>query len=101
MIYVIQLSYIFFYNITKINYEGGFFMPHSIEEIKNSIAYCGLICKLCHFSSTCDGCKSDFGCEEWEDCVHRKCCIEKNINGCWECEEAPCDKKMFANGHDI
>lgn len=76
-------------------------MGNSIEEIKNSIAYCGLICKLCHLSSTCDGCKSHSGCEEWQDCVHRRCCIEKNINGCWECEEAPCDKKMFGNGHDI
>jgi RimJ/RimL family protein N-acetyltransferase len=70
-------------------------------EVVNSIAYCGLICRLCHLSDKCDGCKSDSGCEEWKDCVHRKCCIEKNINGCFECEEAPCDKKMFANGHDI
>jgi hypothetical protein len=76
-------------------------MSYEVEKIENSIAYCGLICKMCHLSSTCQGCKSDFGCEEWKDCVHRKCCIEKNINGCWECEEAPCDKKMFANGHDI
>ena len=70
-------------------------------EIVKSIAYCGLVCKLCHLSGNCAGCKSDFGCEEWKDCVHRRCCIEKNINGCWECDESPCDKKMFANGHDL
>lgn len=37
-------------------------MEYSVEEIKNSIAYCGLVCKLCHLKDKCDGCKSVENC---------------------------------------
>lgn len=34
----------------------------SINEVADSIAYCGLVCKLCHLADTCDGCKSENNC---------------------------------------
>lgn len=29
------------------------------------------------------------------------CCTSKDINGCWECGIAPCDKGMFSDEHDV
>jgi len=35
-----------------------------------------------------------------EDCYQRKCCADKGLDGCWECEEFPCDSGFFENGDD-
>ena len=70
----------------------------NVEQIKNSIAYCGLICFLCSFDGSCD-CKKDNHCGKKaspEGCFQYNCCIEKGLNGCWECSNAPCDKDMFS-----
>ncbi|HLV39955.1 DUF3795 domain-containing protein [Xanthomarina sp.] len=70
------------------------------EAIISSIAYCGLVCKLCHLANECDGCKAT-GCncsansEKEKGCYHRNCCIDKVISGCWECEDFPCANSMF------
>ncbi len=38
----------------------------------------------------------------WGGCLHRKCCTEKNLDGCWECAEFPCDREMFdTSTHDM
>lgn len=77
------------------------------EEVAGSVAYCGLVCKLCHLADECDGCKNTASkcanhSQHWEGCFHRKCCIDKNINGCWECDDFPCNKEMFdTDTHDI
>lgn len=34
----------------------------TIQELADSIGYCGLICKLCHESDHCGGCKSVSNC---------------------------------------
>lgn len=88
------MSYIPLYNITTVNYEGGFFMSYSIEEIKDSIAYCGLVCKLCNEgkSGKCIGCRG-----KCSGCSIMECAQDKKINGCWECNEFPCDNGMFKN----
>src|SRR5665647_1285780 len=76
-----------------------------IQQISNSIAYCGLICRLCHFAESCDGCRSDKNCcgsrTSPEGCYQYNCCIEKSIEGCWQCDIAPCDKGMFSKSHDL
>ena len=67
------------------------------DQIKNSIAYCGLICLLCRDESECS-CKADNNCGKRmspEGCFQHDCCTTKGFNGCWECPDAPCDKDMF------
>lgn len=55
----------------------------------NGIGYCGLPCFLCKDRENCVGCKND-GCKDKEWCKNLKCCKEKGLNGCWECETFPC-----------
>jgi hypothetical protein len=67
------------------------------DKIKNSIAYCGLICPLCSQDGSCD-CKLSNQCGKKsspEGCFQYKCCVERGYAGCWECPEAPCGKDMF------
>ncbi len=75
------------------------------KTIANSVAYCGLICALCHESDKCAGCKSDHNCcgrhLSQGGCYQYNCCVSKGINGCWECEEGPCDRDMFGAEHDV
>lgn len=76
------------------------------EAIINSVAYCGLICNLCHLANECDGCRNTASkCAnhsgKWEGCFHRNCCIEQKLNGCWECRDFPCGKDMYSETHDL
>lgn len=75
------------------------------SEVSNSIGFCGLVCKLCHLADKCDGCKSDHNCcgrhLSESGCYQYNCCVEKNLNGCWECKDFPCGKDMFSDSHDI
>lgn len=77
----------------------------NFKEVAENIGYCGLICKLCHEADMCDGCKSENNCcgrhLSEEGCFQYNCCVEKGINGCWECKDGPCDKDMFSEHHDI
>lgn len=45
----------------------------------------------------CDGCKSgkrlSFHCSE--TCIIKKCCQEKNLSTCAECENYPCEKEQY------
>jgi RimJ/RimL family protein N-acetyltransferase len=83
--------------LTKENFE--------IQQISNSIAPCGLVCKLCHFADSCNGCKSDNNCcglrKTAEGCYQYNCCEKKRIDGCWDCNIAPCEKGMFSKSHDV
>lgn len=69
-------------------------MSYSIEEIKNSIAYCGLVCKLCNASKIgqCKGCR-----EKSDGCSIKECSKSRGVNGCWECSKYPCEEKAFKN----
>lgn len=77
----------------------------SIYQIADSIAFCGLVCKLCHLANRCDGCRSENNCcgsrKREEGCYQYNCCIEKGIEGCWGCDVAPCDLGMFSESHDV
>lgn len=64
------------------------------NQTKDKLAYCGLACILCSERGNCLGCKSG-GCKEHEWCKNYNCCREKGINGCWECDEFPCNEGML------
>jgi hypothetical protein len=75
------------------------------EEIAKSISYCGLVCKFCHFSDQCGGCKSpNNNCHKRlspQGCYQYSCCSAKGFNGCWECADFSCGKDMFTPEHGI
>ena len=65
------------------------------------IARCGLACCLCSENIKCKGCKQDGflelpWCKNADWCENRKCVIEKNLNGCYECEPTKCCKGLYA-----
>lgn len=64
------------------------------------VAYCGLLCNLCVSDGSCN-CKVNSHCGKRntsEGCFQYNCCTSKGIQGCWECEDSPCDKDMLAKG---
>lgn len=66
------------------------------KDIIKNVAYCGLICPLDSCYINCNGCKMGQGCGD-KGCFHKKCCLEKSLNGCWECEEFPCPNGYFSD----
>ncbi|HRX15940.1 MAG TPA: DUF3795 domain-containing protein [Spirochaetota bacterium] len=73
------------------------------EDLANSIAYCGLICKLCFLKDSCDGCKSKNNlCDRNladKGCFQKQCCTENNYEGCWECESLySCTEGIYSLG---
>ena len=40
---------------------------------------------------TCVGCRAGGG---WSDCPMRKCCVEKNLGSCHECDKMPCPELL-------
>lgn len=76
--------------------------PMDRQELINSIAYCGLVCGRCHLREDCDGCKNTARlCARSTVCFQRTCCIQKGLEGCWECAEFPCGKDMHGPPHDL
>lgn len=72
------------------------------EELVDSIAYCGLVCGLCHLREECDLCRNSARlCARSDVCFQRNCCIQNGLQGCWECADFPCGKDMHAPPHDI
>lgn len=64
------------------------------------IARCGLACCLCSENVSCKGCRQDgfldlSWCKDASWCENRKCCISKDINACYECDNNNCDKGLF------
>lgn len=57
------------------------------------IARCGLACCLCAQNEKCGGCDSE-GCSGAAWCENRKCSIEKNMAGCYDCTE-DCHKGLL------
>lgn len=66
-------------------------------QLKNSIAFCGLVCGLCDHIIDCS-CKAPIKkgdkCDK-EFCCHRACCLKNGYDGCWECALFPCDQGRF------
>ncbi|MDF2540809.1 MAG: hypothetical protein K0S47_527 [Herbinix sp.] len=60
---------------------------------KKDLALCGLACVLCS-QEDCSGCKAK-GCTEGTDCSVYKCAIAKGLDGCYQCDNYPCDESML------
>lgn len=77
----------------------------TILEVARNIGYCGLVCSLCHLKDNCKGCKSDQNsCSRRlseNGCYQYNCCVERGIEGCWECNDFCCGQDMFSESHDI
>jgi hypothetical protein len=76
-------------------------MDHDL--VKQSIAYCGLICKLCFLASKCDGCKTVNNQCEWncsdKGCFQKSCCEENGFEGCWQCGDLQnCTQGIYQPG---
>jgi len=56
------------------------------------VGYCGLACGVCAHACPCKASPEHGD----QDCYQRKCCIEKGIGGCWQCESFPCNEGYFA-----
>ena len=57
------------------------------------IARCGLACSE---NVSCPGCRSG-GCPGADDCVNRRCSMERGLEGCWACGELDgCRKGLLA-----
>ena len=60
------------------------------------IARCGLACCLCAKNTQCNGCHAD-DCAGSVWCEVRRCCIEKGVMHCFECEDAEhCQKGVLS-----
>ena len=67
-----------------------------MNDLSDTVGYCGLICGVC-FGLGPEGCDCRTAPKPEEaDCYQRNCCISKHIDGCWECEDFPCDNGYFA-----
>lgn len=61
----------------------------------NIIGSCGLGCVVCSAmkNKECEGCSEI----KAEQCDIKKCCISKDIQGCFDCMDYPCEREMFKN----
>lgn len=71
------------------------------------IAYCGFSCNHCFLGEWCGGCRSVFSCcsygtfHENGSCPNVDCCQEKEIDGCYECDElAKCTKGFYKSDNN-
>ena len=73
----------------------------TLEQIKNSISYCGLLCILCNPEGSCDcKTKNECGKKSFEKgCFQYECCVKNGFVGCWECPNFCCGKDMFDDQH--
>jgi hypothetical protein len=82
-------------------------MDHQLlqpNELIESIAYCGLICRLCFRAHECSGCKSAVNlCEQNcadAGCFQKNCCEQSGYSGCWECAELEdCTEGIYSLGN--
>jgi hypothetical protein len=70
----------------------------STPELANTIAYCGLVCGVCVHAAReregCPGCRQGGGDKH---CYQRTCCQDYGLQGCWECDEFPCEHGYFGD----
>ncbi len=60
----------------------------------HNIAYCGLACCVCAENKNCIGCQSG-GCDQHGWCKNYICCQNKKLEGCWACDQFPCENSML------
>lgn len=71
------------------------------------IAYCGFSCNHCFLGEWCGSCRTEYNtCSfatiyEDKKCPNAACCMEKNIDGCYECSELEgCTKGFYTPDND-
>ena len=71
------------------------------------IAYCGFSCDHCFLSAWCGSCRTAYHvcsfatCMPDKKCPNAVCCQDKNIDGCYECEEIEtCTKGFYTPEND-
>lgn len=68
------------------------------QGLSGTIAYCGLVCGICAHAAPeregCPGCRHGGGDKQ---CFQRSCCQASGLQGCWECDEFPCQHGYFAD----
>ena len=90
--------------------RGNIYKAQIVKRAKeniNPIAYCGFSCNHCFLGDWCGGCRSFFCCcsygtlFEKGKCPNEVCCIEKNIEGCYMCEDLlDCQKGFYKEDND-
>jgi len=65
----------------------------NIDSFINPVSYCGLLCTTCDFvkSNNCNGCIATKGNPFYGECKIAKCCLEKELAHCGQCDKMPCD----------
>lgn len=58
------------------------------------VAFCGLACCVCSENAGCAGCRNE-GCQDKSGCKSHDCCRTYGLEGCWECDDFPCEYGMF------
>lgn len=66
------------------------------SELIDTVAYCGLVCGVCLGGCDCRAAPKPESDHALGYCYQRRCCIEKGLDGCWECESFPCGEGYFA-----
>ncbi len=71
------------------------------------IAYCGFSCNHCFLSEWCGSCRTAYNTYSFATlspdgiCPNVKCCREKGIDGCYECDEIEtCEKGFYVPSND-
>ena len=72
-----------------------------MKDSLDAVAYCGLACLICSETdpegANCPGCRAGGG---EAGCHQRLCCKGRGIDGCWQCDDFPCDEGFATDGHD-
>ena len=65
--------------------------------MKNELGFgwCGLACCLCSQNDHCRGCTSG-DCPAAQRCENIRCCKEKDLEGCADCQDMACRKGLLA-----
>ncbi len=107
------------YGLIKMSFSRHWIMHiEAMQRIKNKlcrnarkgvdpIAYCGFSCNHCFLSEWCGSCRTEYNtcsfATLYEDkiCPNMVCCIEKNIDGCYECSYLEdCTKGFYIPNND-
>lgn len=75
------------------------------KDVIENIGRCGKICTFCRDSAFCRGCTSNnAACARHgkrDGCFQYRCSSKKGIQGCWECDDAPCEMDVFSKENNI
>ena len=61
---------------------------------EKGMGFCGLACCLCEEKEGCLGCREGT-CPEKERCRPYECAQSRALEGCWQCEEFPCQAPVL------